>query len=241
MLGVSESASGYAKMFRVLDRKQKIFEKKYLASPPALEIGRQFYTTKGMVVTKKAGRAMDMYALKANEVTDAEAMIEKAILGQCAPCGVLINSDMEVISSRGSTGRYLQLASGKPSHDIFKLAREGLLVPLRMAIHEAKKTAHKAKKEGIIVSDNGRKRGVIITVLPEPNPSDKTKPKARKEICYLVLFEETAVVKGASPKPKARGSSVKDGEYLEVLQKELAKQRNICAWSWKIMRLPTRN
>ena len=86
-------------------------------------------------------------AIKKGKETDIAGIIDRIVLSEYAPCGVLIDSTMKVVHFRGHTGRYLESAAGKPSLDIFKLAREGLLMPLRAAIYKARETKHTVKRE----------------------------------------------------------------------------------------------
>ncbi|MEI6438494.1 MAG: chemotaxis protein CheB [Candidatus Omnitrophota bacterium] len=225
LLGISESAGSFAKLFHVLDGKQKIFEKKHVLARTVMDVGLQYYRPKGPVLLSNAAAIMGLEPRRPAEGADMDAMIERAVLSECAPCGVLVNSDMEVVSFRGKTGRYLESSSGTPSHDIFKLAREGLLLPLRVAIHEAKRTGKRVKKAGVVAIDHGRTRDVAITVIPVPGSSEKAKPKARKASCFLVLFDETALPGGPKGRPKGSAGSVKDREYLGTIEKELAETK----------------
>ncbi|NTV28559.1 MAG: PAS domain-containing protein [Candidatus Omnitrophica bacterium] len=221
LLGVSESVGGYANLFRAVDQKNKIFEKKYSLAGPMLDVGQRYLAPQRSGVLKDAVATLDHKLPRSGEGIDIDAVIGRAVEREYAPCGVLIDSDMEVISFRGKTGRFLESASGKPTHDIFKLVREGLASSLRVAINEAGKTGHRVKKEGII-SDNGRRKGVFITVIPIPLSSDRTNPKALKENCFLVLFQEIVMARGTKGRAKVSANTLKDGDYLEALHTEIA-------------------
>jgi two-component system CheB/CheR fusion protein len=211
LLGNSEAAGGYSNLFKTLDRKQRIFVKKYLSVGPELESGQKYYPPKKLEIKEKTD-------IKKGKETDIESIIERIVLSEYAPCGVLIDSDMEVVSFRGHTGRYLESATGKPSLDIFKLAREGLFLPLRAVIYKARETKHTVKREADAVLYNGRRMRVKITVVPvESGPL--------KEEFFLVLFDEIARAAASKNLPKARGKSVKDEKYVESLQKELAETK----------------
>jgi two-component system CheB/CheR fusion protein len=69
---------------------------------------------------------------------------------------VVVNSDLEVVQFRGRTGRYLEPPVGTATHSILKMAREGLLGPLREALGEAREThAAVSKFEVQVFSDSG--------------------------------------------------------------------------------------
>ena len=52
---------------------------------------------------------------------------------------MLINAELQILQFRGPTGAYLEPPTGKASFDVLKMAREGLMLPLRAAINKAKK------------------------------------------------------------------------------------------------------
>jgi len=217
LLGNSEAAGGYSNLFKTLVRKHRIFAKKYLSVGPEPELSREYYPSKKLEIKEKAD-------IKKGKETDIESIVERIVLDEYAPCGVLIDSDMKVVSFRGHTGRYLESAAGKPSLDIFKLAREGLLMPLRAAIYKARETKHKVKREAEDFQYNDHRMRVNITVVPvESGPL--------KEEFFLVLFDEIAGAIGSKNLPKARGEislkgkSVKSDEYIDNLQKELAETK----------------
>ena len=59
---------------------------------------------------------------------------DRILLNKYVPPGVMINADLDIQQFRGDTGPYLAPAPGKASFNILKMAREGLLVPLRAAM-----------------------------------------------------------------------------------------------------------
>ncbi len=63
-------------------------------------------------------------------------MVEKAILDEYAPAGVLINDKYEILHFVGKTDRYLVPPAGKPSFNILNMAREDLKPPLTTALHK---------------------------------------------------------------------------------------------------------
>ena len=213
LLGNAESAGGYSNLFKTLDRRQKIFVKKYLSVESKLELGRKYYPPNKLEIKAKTG-------IKKGKETDIESLVERIVISEYAPCGVLIDSDMEVVQFRGHTGRYLESAAGKPSLNLFKLATEGLLLPLRAAIYKARGTKHtvKIEAEAEDVKYKGRRMRVNITVIP-------VKSGPLKEEFFLVLFDEITRAVRSKNLPKAHGKSVKGEKYVESLQKELSETK----------------
>src|SRR5262249_44050021 len=63
--------------------------------------------------------------------------------------------------------------------------REGLLVPVRGAVHRVRREEMPVREEGLRVRSNGGYRDVNVDVVP-------VKPSGRGEACYLILFEDAA-------------------------------------------------
>ena len=74
---------------------------------------------------------------------------DRVTVNQFAPPGVLINDQLQVLQFRGPTGAYLEPPAGKASFDVLKMAREGLMLPLRAAINQARKENKTARKQNV--------------------------------------------------------------------------------------------
>ena len=59
----------------------------------------------------------------------------RALLERFAPAAVLLDRRGRVLYFHGETGDYLKQPPGEPTNDLLAMAREGLLVPLRGALH----------------------------------------------------------------------------------------------------------
>jgi PAS domain S-box-containing protein len=95
---------------------------------------------------------------------------------------VLINAELQILQFRGSTSAYLEPPTGNASFNLLKMAREGLLLPLRDAVNKAKKENKSARKENVRLDHNGKTRMVNLEVIPLKN---------LRERCFLILFEDT--------------------------------------------------
>lgn len=211
LLGSAESAAGYANLFTILDRKQKIFVKKYLPRICNPGLGLRAVPLSPLAIKRRT------HAKRGKE-TESTAMADRIVLNDYAPCGVLINSDMEVVQFRGHTGRYLESAAGPPSLDVFRLVREGLLLPLRTAIFKAKKVQRKVTIEADVAKHHGCRMRVQMTVIPLRNPIPK-------EECFLVLFKDvvgTAVARELSPGRRRSGAG---NAVIADLQRQLAETK----------------
>ncbi|MEO7359882.1 MAG: PAS domain-containing protein, partial [Gemmatimonadaceae bacterium] len=141
-------------------------------------------------------------------------------MSQFAPPGVLVNAEGLVLQFRGSTGAYLEPPMGKASFDVLKMARDGLMLPLRAAISKAKREHKPVRRDDVRVRDDAGTRHITLQVIPLRN---------LKEPYFLILFEETgasstADAQAATPRMPAskRGAA---NRVLE-LERELAETRD---------------
>jgi two-component system CheB/CheR fusion protein len=145
---------------------------------------------------------------------------------QFAPPAVLIDANLQVLQFRGPTGAYLEPPKGKASFDVLKMARSGLTLPLRAAIHRAKRDRQAVRKEGARIEQDGMIRTVNVDVIPLNNLQER---------CFLIVFEDadraSVAAQAATPRRgKAiapRGSQHGDPSRRESeLERDLAETRD---------------
>ncbi|HEV7767534.1 MAG TPA: CheR family methyltransferase [Thermoanaerobaculia bacterium] len=196
LLGSSETIGTFGNLFNVVDRKHKVYQKRGLSVRTAVEfepaLPRPHPERKNMEdETRDAGNAF------------REA--DRVMLTRFAPPAVLINEQMEILQFRGRTSMFLEPPSGVASFNLLKMAREGLLAELRVAIQAARRKEAPVRREGVRVRTNGDMTTVNIEVIPFITPA--------KERFQLVLFEavpEETPARGrrksaVEPEPESRG------------------------------------
>jgi two-component system CheB/CheR fusion protein len=150
---------------------------------------------------------------------DFQKAADEIILSKYTPAGVIINEGMDILHFRGSTSDFLEQMTGKPSHNLLKLARNGLSFELRNLIHKAKKNKSPETKENIPLEIGGNSCSITIEVIPLPN---------LVEPHYLVLFHDhTRVTKPDVVKTKDNRQEKLGAPELRVqqLEKELSQLR----------------
>jgi len=216
-LGSSETIGSYRDLFEVEDAKHKIYSKK--AAPvraDAAIIGAGTPTTTQGYLERRADRTRESVADTAG---DAQREADRILLARYVPSGVLVNDELDVLQFRGDTGFYLAPAPGKASLNLLKMAREGLMVPLRAAVQRARKDDAAAHEEGVRVRSNGGYREVNLTVIPVGGASGR---------CFLILFEDPSAVRPgpAAPAAAAVPASAADAErQIQRLTQELGATR----------------
>src|SRR5579871_313681 len=194
MQGKSESISGFADLFTMIDREHKICSKK-----PA-DPSRVFD------LSAAAGyeRAMGVVAAKPETQVrfDVKKEADRIVLGQYAPAGVVVNENLQILHFRGQCSPYISPPPGEASLSLLRMARPEFAVELRSAIHRAKKQDIAVRKEGIRIKREGLFWDVSLEVVPIRGDLG--------ERFFLVLFQEAPVRRPAGP--AARGPATAGGK-----------------------------
>jgi two-component system CheB/CheR fusion protein len=182
MLGPAETA-GPVGYFNVADKKWRIFARStHQISPPPPP-------PPDPVVAVATASPIPRQRPVPVEVKSAHEEATRLMLDRYAPAGVIVDSGFQIVQFRGHTGRFLEAATGEPNLNVLKMARSGLLYPLRSALQAAHRRKRPIKKDRVTVQFNGDWIQVSVEVLPLTT--------ARGDH-YLVLFDD------AAPAPKAR-------------------------------------
>ncbi len=230
-LGASESIGSFTDLFEPVDKKHRVYCKK-TAPTPAFHLPvkkeRNEQPLPGrrppLLMGKGQGEPPEGLRVEINAQREAD----RVTVNQFAPPGVLINAELQILQFRGPTSAYLEPPTGKASFDVLKMAREGLMLPLRGAINKAKKENKTARKENVRVNQNGKSRTVNVEVIPLKN---------LRERCFLILFEDVerlghAVTSPAREQPSdavripRRASKKEESRRISQLEAELSETRD---------------
>src|SRR6266446_5262387 len=222
MLGGAEGIIGTASdLFELMDRKHKIYCRKSIASGLHLDFAASRYsseagnTSGGKEVQKREGSV---------RLLDLHKEADRILLTKYAPVAVVINDDMEVLESRGHVGLYLELAPGRASFNVLKMAREGLLFDLQAAISDAKKEKESVpvRKENIQIERDGELKDVNLEITAFKVTSNGGRH-------FLIMFEDArpaggtdAAETGAGETKPSKGGKEKRSDQSSHLKRELA-------------------
>jgi two-component system CheB/CheR fusion protein len=213
MLGPAETPGplGY---FAVVDKKWRLFRKSPAEVALPMSLPGDLHAA-----TYSPGPAAVRHPADGKTVQDEATRV---ILDRYGPPGVVVDGSLQIVQFRGHTGPYLEPASGEPNLSILKMARGGLLHPLRTALAQAKRRSRAVRKERVHIQRDGDWTEITLDVMPLLS--------ARGEH-YLVLFDESAEVSRArSSKTKGarRAAPPLRGEAearVADLRRELAASR----------------
>ena len=215
MVGSNETITAQGELFSVVDRRHKIYVRRTPGEGTAFDIS--------LFVDQTGNRRPATPAPEpaAEQPTDVQTHVNRVLIERYSPPAVVVDGDFQILHTRGKTGAYLELASGAPSLNVLKLAREGLLQGLRTALHTARRSGRATRREGLLVRSDGAAREVDVQVVPL---GQLAQPRS-----FLVLFEEPARQRVADETAAAsqarRGRRTKSNAQLERMQDELASSR----------------
>src|SRR3989454_4092789 len=210
MLGVSETIGPLSDLFSVVDKKYKVYAKR--------PTSRRFDLGLGSLDRRTAKTATGRTARSTGEAgggrSDLLQQVDRILLSKYAPAGVLVNEAAEILQFRGHTSPYLEPAPRQASLNLLKMAREGLLMELRVAIDKARKQNAPVRRERLSIKQDGRMAQVTLQVIPMSGPA--------RERNYLVLFERVPPSRETSvPGRRIPSAIAHPRRHIENLRQEL--------------------
>src|SRR5205085_8712528 len=199
----------YDELFKVADKKNKIYAKAPGTTPRTADIIPQRDVGLSRLIARSTAGV--------NVGGDLLKVADRIMLSTYAPAAVVIDQDMQVQQFRGRTELFLEHAPGPATFSLLQLARPTLVADLRATIRHAIKTDKAARKERAKVKLRGKSYEINIQVVPFKTPgSDKA--------WLLVIFDETT--EGTKQEKLARGfgKTATDRELVE-LQRELSASK----------------
>jgi len=178
LLGSSETMGKYPKFFNTVDQKANLYLKRTTDAKPEYRFP---VSQKSLKLKSMTGNIPAIGNVSGTEITKH---ITSILMEAYAPPGLLIDSNMQIRQFIGNTFPYLGPVSGKASLKLSKMAGEGLMPDLYLAIEEVKMKQHKIRKNNISFRRKGLVKTINICVIPITDP-------ATDETNFLILFEES--------------------------------------------------
>jgi two-component system, chemotaxis family, CheB/CheR fusion protein len=215
MLGGAESLGVFADFFTLIDKKFKIYQKKVAGARLVT-----YFTGVDYSLRRRADASSPKTPSAALSI---EKEVERELVNRFVPASIVVSSEMEIVQFRGKTGAYLEPATGHPTFSLSKMAREGLLIDLRAALHTAKKENVTVRKEGVSIQSHEGPRLINFEVIP-------IQSEATQERFYVVVFQDVPVLPAgkiaAIPSgAKSAGKDLSVARQNERLAREIRQLR----------------
>ena len=209
MLSPSESTGNHPELFMAINRKWKLFR-----AVQSVASTRAVMNSGLSWATETVGKASEEAIKKVKETSLAE-LTRRVLLQSYAPASVVADAKGTILFVHGETGRYLRPAPGTASLNVVDMAREGLQIELRTALHAAATTGLPTIGRELTIKSDGELRTVALSVRPLADPE-------ASQGLVLVSFQEVA----RQPAPRARrGSASAESRRAAELERDLAYTR----------------
>ena len=207
-LGSSESLASHGELFRVLDQRHKLGQRKEvrLATPrPALATSAP-PSPRGPELGGEA---------------DLGAIARRILLDEFAPRYAIVNEEGQALYLGDGVDKYLQPPVGGFSSSIVRMARRGLSGPLRAVLGEAARSRRAQVRQLSGVHTSEGRRDVRLTAQPMPSLGES-------DALFILVLEDlgaTVRTNGAESAGPAGGRGADPDALIEQLERELSRAR----------------
>lgn len=133
LLGPSESIGEHAALFKVIDKKWKIFQKGDYSLTKGLP---QFdYPQQNIGAPVRRQLTIDAPGRSSSPTFTSNVM--KLLAQRFAPVAVVTNEIGDIYYIHGKTGLFLEPAEGRPRYNVLDMAKDGLHMPLSVMLRQA--------------------------------------------------------------------------------------------------------
>jgi two-component system CheB/CheR fusion protein len=219
ILGPSETVGVFGDMFELVDKRAKIYAKKILPGRPEFDLHSyppiELKVMEPRPPAPPHDRGGDDFNIQVQQVAD------RIMLGAYAPCGIVIDSNMNVRQFRGQTGLYLEHIAGPATFNLLHMTRPTLVPDLRAIIHRAFRTKQPVRKERALLKYDDKVREVTIEAIPFNVPTSET-------TWLLVIFKDDHDKQGWTAK-KLKKAGTPERELMRLREELSASKESLQA------------
>ncbi|WP_145348518.1 PAS domain-containing protein [Rosistilla ulvae] len=174
-LGPSENIASHGELFRPVDARLRISQRKGTATQGA----------KDLTLGSQTPRRRDTTPDRETEV-DLTQLMQKIALDEFTPKTAVIDAAGQLLTSSPNINKYLNLSGGPVQTNIIKLVDRGLRIGLRAAIAEAKQLRRRVEHENLSIRVGDLVQRVMLTVQPMPQVGED-------EPLLMVVFHDVGL------------------------------------------------
>lgn len=218
-LGTSETVGDMVDYFEPMEHKWKIFRsrgKRHIAT-----------TSKGIISQFERGYKVNPLLggggrQQSNRLQEEDRILEKilqSVSEDYFSCIFLVNEQLELIYTFGSTNKFLKLPSGKISNDITKMVVKELVIPLSTGIQKIFKYHEQINYSNIRLKNDGSTSNITMKIK-------FVQDKKKQDFNALVLIEETVLSEEKNEPSVVTYNLGEDAEqHIQDLEQELQFSR----------------
>jgi two-component system CheB/CheR fusion protein len=214
LLGHSESLQHFPDLFAPVDKQHKFYIRKSDRAHVSMEMIR------GGFAGELPGKLTPSPSFRQERTlqVELEKAAERLVLSEYGPAWVIVNDSFEILHLQGDTSPFLQLAPGRATYALLKMARESIRGELRKLLIKAKSEQDLVQSAVVQERDGGEIRSIRLEVrriTGSPGRGGR----------FLVLFFSQANDREAPParsrSTRTRRESKVDSTEVERLKQEL--------------------
>ena len=210
LLGSSETAGDVDERFELIEKTARLYRHISRSRPGELALARGSGDGARVLTRQERGQA------PARKVALAE-LCRRMIIDSYAPAAVLINHRDECLYSLGPIDRYLRVALGHATQDLFALTHDSERTKLRAAIHQARQKNARIAIAGGRVDIDGT--AVAYSIAVQPVMSDA------EQLLLICFIDEPPPAPKRSQK-RGHPAPPRDRSRIAELEKELEATRS---------------
>ncbi|MEZ5512609.1 MAG: CheR family methyltransferase [Steroidobacteraceae bacterium] len=211
-LGPSENICSHRELFRAIDAKQRISQRK----------GTAVRATTAVRNAESPPPNLQSLAPAPTDSADLTLLAQRIVLDEFAPKSVVVDEDGHVLCASADMHKYLVVGAGVFQNNLVSMARSGLRLPVRAALKESLATRRRIVHEGASVGVGDEVQRVMVTVQPMPEMGEDAG-------LFLVVFQDVGLPKSRGERAAKAGKqsdSTADAELLiQQLEQELSAAR----------------
>ncbi len=206
-LGASEAVGGFGERFKPISKKHRIF--RHLGRSRPGEVAFPIAASPG---NRGRPRHASERSPEIAPRPTVGSLARQALLDAYAPASVLVNARYEGLYYFGPIDRYLQVAAGEASRNLYAMAREGLRTKLRAAIRQAGREQTPITVGRVRMQREADAVTVRLSVVPVRSEGE--------ELLLVSFFDEPEQKKSGKD-----GVEVGDPAHVTQLEQELEATR----------------
>ncbi len=202
VLGTSETLGTMAEYFQPVDTERRIFCRKPDIHNSAFDLHNSAWYWQPEPALAGAGPELANPAYSADSMAGIDRYVDRMLLSQYGPPGIVINNTGKVVEFRGNAGRYLgNDSSSQTGADVFAAIRDDLRAGLRRAIEGARLSGSIHRVEDLEMRADSVRGGGFVKVDIEVKPVHLPELPEHHLIVFTEITPNTNA--GGGPRPAA--------------------------------------
>lgn len=172
-LGPSENIASHTELFRSVDARHRISQRKGTAARTAPTLG----------LSQVSIEPREAALSTSDQPVDLTAMAQRIVLDEFAPAYAIIDESAHILNSSADLQKYIQIQGGDYQNNLIRMVHSDLRIGLRATLREAINNSRKVQHDHLSIRYGDRVQRMMLTVQPMPGLGEE-------EHLYMVVFHE---------------------------------------------------